>query len=1659
MADITNSIMPASGWHDRNDNNWFEELSIPQSISTGGWTKGSEGYDQQTFLGASIQSFTMNAGFGDTASTLSTSLVVDEFNESDGKGHGQGWDVYHNGKRDIFAPPYVGSPVFFTFGKFASEVKDAFKEHIKALVYNQKKDCSINEYYNAEEDEEESSSEEEEEVPTDIPSITTIPKNQYWDVKDKEFVTLKDYDKRPKCALTFGGILQSYTQTRGINGNPLYSVQVVDPREILGNVKVILNNYAESIYDDANIINVYGFLEHNPSKKLEEYLDGKYDERSIIKRSVDNEGKITFTGSDAYTGNADAGAGYGSLPPTFPITGTGFSRRSDQGIPFYRVNQALSALMQYGGKLPDEYKKTSYFRKINFRGFNYIVDLTGLPALPDFYYLDFDEMSLLELVLEVCDVTNRDLYVSLLPVLDMGVKTEKETEGMSEEEKAEEKLLQKLYGDTPYAGFLYKRNEAIMEGKNVNETEDNERDGTTDEAVPPATKENDFIAGIIRCDAIDRSKQPEIGAVKEYLDELQDNEIYVKNRDVGYEVSNVVTNKIIAGAQETNMYLFSSYEDRRQEELSGKQYDLEEMLGEQIIPYYGMLGKNVVTIPKGHGAYQQILLDTRSLNANGVRSYYVATELEIRSAMISFEKWSEFLMEYNDRYMESIEENDVIEGNALAEGTFETEEEALDNMINLSNNYAVTVPRSVWPCMEFQDKPEFQFENSDGEEGGRVPKSACNPPYGYPLYYQRATQIGLPQAGLMQINYAWNSQIMPAIAEFKNSKNKDAFKAKMGNIYSQVKEAFGIDKLDEDADDSNKSTAGKILRFIETSMEKVYDKGYDAAMSFVSDSIVDVAKEMSALPRLARRGTENARRIHAFLKNVGSENLGKKFLVRIPSRVNFNWQQSIEATLPPELDVQYTKGPFGFRPLPKDSGNNREFDTEFKAKVKEYAAEETGGMSEFLYYGNNQDRHTEFNGALNLHYNPFSDQLETNYVVDNQGGFFDFDLYQDLLDNNGIVKALKAGGTDHKGVVQQLIPVQLDQFIQENGRVSAYVRFNDSQQLDFNGLSASDFVQDTITDSGQVPDVAYNLDNLNEDNTAFTRFYNQDDEDENDDEVPLKRTVGFVKCSVDERIYYSPPVRKTTINVYGREVIDKPFITLPKQVVDTNSEDQEIKYTQGFVRSNFIPKGQDGDTYRTYIMDFRRHVEKTPKFNTDEEDTNVTFSGIVNDKVNDFSVTTRGKAIFGGDHEFELVNAYALITLPGRIAPTKDARFRDGPHQLFKPESIKHYLSMDVVKGVDGFDQPALVGEPTTFLKDNEEELCTTTKFQKAKEAYRVALKSLEFCTANSISLAMPSPVYPDLVALPLRSKERFYGPWRSSVIDPNLDNNAGEINVQKERYKDIGGAIEFVKDETLAPWNYFGYGKMNEAGKVRATFANAVLLLSERGGFVTDGAPTGVSLAVELKERGPLVTNISVDVSTAGITTTTQLDLYTVSFGKLQKQKEQELSRSSRERKKLSDERNALIRRGIGKSQTDQSYKVLYRDLEDKLKVFEDTLVRSQQDEKPPTDIVATVSSRVEKRYAPNNNNEHVNTTKRSVNVAVQKTSEMGKAASNFPTAMDASQSYYNSAGGGFEKVLTPASMDPQHPNMPSKFSGYLEAREELHSEQDTFDVTLYED
>ena len=419
MPDITNSIMPDAG-SEYFDYKGFAPQAIPRGISTGGWTVQSQGFQQQTFLGASITSFNMNGGFGDTSSTLSVNLVVDEFNRSDETDIGNGADVYHSGKRDTFNPPFIGSPVFFTFGHNRRSVKQTFKDIIDEEINSGEPPCSSGVIPDG-----------DQEGGTHPFEVTELASGKFLDLDPdtKGYYTHEEDDEgnvKNSCALGFGGVLQSYVQSRSANGNPTYSVQVTDPREILSNVKLLLNNYTGSVHDNDNVFNIYGFLEYDVPSSNASDTDGVNNPpfepdsyiKNLIKRKVLNDGTVEFTGDDTYnTGNDPTSEGAG-IATYFPITGIGMSRRSTQGIPFYRVDQALKAMMSIEGDLPKVYKDAKFSNLINFRGFKYIVDLSGLPKLPDFYYLDYDEMSLLELALEICDVMNRDLFVKLWPVVD-----------------------------------------------------------------------------------------------------------------------------------------------------------------------------------------------------------------------------------------------------------------------------------------------------------------------------------------------------------------------------------------------------------------------------------------------------------------------------------------------------------------------------------------------------------------------------------------------------------------------------------------------------------------------------------------------------------------------------------------------------------------------------------------------------------------------------------------------------------------------------------------------------------------------------------------------------------------------------------------------------------------------------------------------------------------------------------------------------------------------------------------------------------------------------------------------------------------------------------------------------------------------------------------
>ena len=107
---------------------------------------------------------------------------------------------------------------------------------------------------------------------------------------DKSILLDPTTDWRGFAHFTFGGILQSYTETRSSNGNPLYEVKLTDPREILANTQLILNNYQGTTFNNKNLYNIYGFLEYDPSDYLLNEFESKLATKSILTKNVDPVG-------------------------------------------------------------------------------------------------------------------------------------------------------------------------------------------------------------------------------------------------------------------------------------------------------------------------------------------------------------------------------------------------------------------------------------------------------------------------------------------------------------------------------------------------------------------------------------------------------------------------------------------------------------------------------------------------------------------------------------------------------------------------------------------------------------------------------------------------------------------------------------------------------------------------------------------------------------------------------------------------------------------------------------------------------------------------------------------------------------------------------------------------------------------------------------------------------------------------------------------------------------------------------------------------------------------------------------------------------------------------------------------------------------------------
>lgn len=159
----------------------------------------------------------------------------------------------------------------------------------------------------------------------------------------------------------------------------------------------------------------------------------------------------------------------------------------------------------------------------------------------------------------------------------------------------------------------------------------------------------------------------------------------------------------------------------------------------------------------------------------------------------------------------------------------------------------------------------------------------------------------------------------------------------------------------------------------------------------------------------------------------------------------------------------------------------------------------------------------------------------------------------------------------------------------------------------------------------------------------------------------------------------------------------------------------------------------------------------------------------------------------------------------------------------------------------------------------------------------------------DAMQASFEHPAAPPLMAMfPLKSNERSYGPF--------FVNNSS-------------GRVEFEKDEQLAPWVYGSYELMNQAGNAKATAYTSSQLWDESGQITVPGLPN-LDIGGQLNGIGPYITNVSVDISESGVSTTYSMQTWISNLSRNFERLNERLKRLTRANQQM--RRNNLAMRQI---------------------------------------------------------------------------------------------------------------------------------------------------
>lgn len=206
----------------------------------------------------------------------------------------------------------------------------------------------------------------------------------------------------------FSGLVQSWEETHAQSGNPTYQVKLVDPRAILENSQIIINEYAGGVGSLYNIINAYGYMETFGIGCPQYYqvVPGLY---------VPGDG-------------APDGAVFGS-----PAEAFGGANVNDNGMQWNKILSAQRILL---GSFPrtvnifSPYGRLAFKAPSSFPATNmgimgadvgglayYFLDLNEVPNAPSYWRLNGANVSILDGISQICQDAGCDYFIELIPIV------------------------------------------------------------------------------------------------------------------------------------------------------------------------------------------------------------------------------------------------------------------------------------------------------------------------------------------------------------------------------------------------------------------------------------------------------------------------------------------------------------------------------------------------------------------------------------------------------------------------------------------------------------------------------------------------------------------------------------------------------------------------------------------------------------------------------------------------------------------------------------------------------------------------------------------------------------------------------------------------------------------------------------------------------------------------------------------------------------------------------------------------------------------------------------------------------------------------------------------------------------------------------------------